>query len=82
MGDNIGMTKKTAQNIIVMQRPIHNSELLLSPAYAQNAFVMMCEPHKINSIIFIIICIHFSISKLALKIDTYSPFSKSYRATE
>lgn len=72
------MSNEAAQNIIVMERPVHNSIMLFSSTHTENTFIMMCESYKINSVIFIIVSIYFPKIRIYIILNsTYSPFSKS-----
>ena len=82
MRDDISVPKEAAENVIVVQRPVHYPELLLSAAHAENALVVMRESYKIDPIIFIVVSVDFPKVTFRIYDNTYSPFSRSYRATE
>ena len=76
------MPNKGAQNVIIVEWPIHDPVVGISLASTQNTLVVMCKSNQVYSIIFVVICINFPKKTLVEFKITYSPLSKSYRATE
>lgn len=57
--DGISVPNKAAKDIVVVQRPVHNSKVRVSLAGAQNCLVVMRKANQVDSVIFVIVSVYF-----------------------
>lgn len=66
MGNGISVTDERAKDVVVVQRPIHNAEVVVSLRGAENALVVVSKSHQINSIPLRVVSIHLAKVKYML----------------
>ena len=56
------MADEAAQDVVVMQGPVHDPVVRVPLAGTQNALIVMGEPHQVHSIILVVICVYFPVN--------------------
>ena len=53
--DLVGVAHKAAQDVVVMQRPVHDTVILLALAGAEDALVVVREPDMVDSVALVVV---------------------------
>ena len=65
------MAQERAEDVVVVERPVHDAVLVLSSGDTENALVVVGEPHQIYTIVPVVVGVHFFASLQVVEADTH-----------